>query len=41
MVSWREREARNEARFRTQNEWVTTTGVEPELLGVRLRVRRR
>jgi hypothetical protein len=22
MVSWREREARNEARFRTQNEWV-------------------
>jgi hypothetical protein len=24
MVSWREREARNEARFRTQNEWVAT-----------------
>jgi hypothetical protein len=27
MVSWREREARNEARFRTQNEWVETAGV--------------
>jgi hypothetical protein len=26
MVSWREREARNEARFRTQNEWVSATG---------------
>lgn len=26
MVGWREREARNEARFRTQNEWVSTTG---------------
>ena len=26
MVSWREREARNEARFRTQNEWVETAG---------------
>jgi hypothetical protein len=26
MVSWRETEARNEARFRTQNEWVETTG---------------
>jgi hypothetical protein len=24
MVTWREREARNEARFRTQNEWVET-----------------
>lgn len=22
MVSWREREARNEVRFRTQNEWI-------------------
>jgi hypothetical protein len=32
MVSWREREARNEARFRTQNEWVQTTGVAPGLL---------
>jgi hypothetical protein len=26
MVSWREGEARNEARFRTQNEWVETAG---------------
>jgi hypothetical protein len=26
VVTWREREARNEARFRTQNEWVGTTG---------------
>jgi hypothetical protein len=26
VVTWREREARNEARFRTQNEWVDTTG---------------
>jgi hypothetical protein len=26
MVTWREREARNEARFRTQNEWVETAG---------------
>ena len=25
MVSWREREARNEARFREQNEWIETT----------------
>jgi hypothetical protein len=25
-VSWREREARNEARFRTQNEWVDQAG---------------
>ena len=32
MVSWREREARNEARFRTQNEWVQTTGLAPGLL---------
>ena len=32
MVSWREREARNEARFRTQNEWVETTGSEAESL---------
>lgn len=30
MVTWREREARNEARFRTQNEWVDTTGVPLE-----------
>ena len=29
MVSWREREARNEARFRTQNEWVETAGAAP------------
>jgi hypothetical protein len=29
MVSWREREARNEARFRTQNEWVERTGSPP------------
>ena len=26
MVSWREREVRNEAQSRTQNEWVETTG---------------
>jgi hypothetical protein len=26
VVTWREREARNEARFRTQNEWVEMTG---------------
>lgn len=32
MVSWREREARNEARFRTQNEWVETAGGAPEAL---------
>ena len=32
MVSWREREARNEARFRTQNEWVETAGVAPKTL---------
>lgn len=32
MVSWREREARNEARFRTQNEWVETTGAAPKEL---------
>jgi hypothetical protein len=25
MVSWREREARNEARFRDQNEWISAT----------------
>ena len=25
MVSWREREARNEARFRDQNEWIEAT----------------
>ena len=29
MVSWREREARNEARFRTQNEWVETARGDP------------
>lgn len=28
MVTWREREARNEARFRTQNEWVETAGAD-------------
>ena len=28
MVSWREREARNEARFRTPNEWVEIAGAE-------------
>jgi hypothetical protein len=28
VVSWREREARNEARFRTQNEWVDTAGAD-------------
>jgi hypothetical protein len=33
VVTWREREARNEARFRTQNEWVETSGAAPgELL---------
>jgi hypothetical protein len=32
MVTWREREARNEARFRTQNEWVEITGTAPESL---------
>ena len=32
MVSWREREARNEARFRTQNEWVETAGAEIDTL---------
>ena len=32
MVTWREREARNEARFRTQNEWVETTGKAAESL---------
>lgn len=32
MVSWREREARNEARFRTQNEWVETAGTAPASL---------
>ncbi len=32
MVSWREREARNEARFRTQNEWVDITGVASGVL---------
>jgi hypothetical protein len=32
VVSWREREARNEARFRTQNEWVDTAGVAPATL---------
>jgi hypothetical protein len=25
MVSWREREARNEVRFRNQNEWIEST----------------
>ncbi len=29
MVSWREVEARNEARFRTQNEWVERTVAAP------------
>ena len=32
MVSWREVEARNEARFRTQNEWVERTSSAPESL---------
>jgi hypothetical protein len=32
VVTWREREARNEARFRTQNEWVATAGAAPEKL---------
>jgi hypothetical protein len=32
VVSWREREARNEARFRTQNEWVETGGRAAESL---------
>jgi hypothetical protein len=32
VVSWREREARNEARFRTQNEWVETAGSAPASL---------
>jgi hypothetical protein len=32
VVSWREREARNEARFRTQNEWVETAAAPPEEL---------
>jgi hypothetical protein len=32
VVSWREREARNEARFRTQNEWVETAADTPDLL---------
>lgn len=32
MVSWRELEARNEARFRTRNEWVETTGVAADVL---------
>ena len=31
-MTWREREARNEASFRTQNEWVETAGVSPEKL---------
>lgn len=30
MVSWREHEARNEARFRTQNEWIETSSAKPE-----------
>ena len=30
MVSWREREARNEARFRTQNEWVISAGASED-----------
>ena len=29
MVSWREIEARNEARFRTQNEWVERSAFAP------------
>jgi hypothetical protein len=32
VLSWREREARNEARFRTQNEWVETAAGIPDLL---------
>jgi hypothetical protein len=32
MVSWREHEARNEARFRTQNEWVATAGAAADSL---------
>jgi hypothetical protein len=32
MVSWREREARNEARFRTQNEWVETASADADSL---------
>jgi hypothetical protein len=32
VVTWREREARNEARFRTQNEWVETAGAAPKAL---------
>jgi hypothetical protein len=35
MVSWREREARNEARFRNQNEWIEATsgsfGADPQM----------
>jgi hypothetical protein len=31
-LSWRELEARNEARFRTQNEWVETAANMPEQL---------
>jgi hypothetical protein len=30
VVSWRELEARNEARFRTQNEWVETAADAPQ-----------
>ena len=42
MVSWREREARNEARFRTQNEWVETAGAAPGVVArVRLRMQGR
>jgi hypothetical protein len=32
VVNWREREARNEARFRTQNEWVETAHAAPKTL---------
>jgi hypothetical protein len=31
VVSWREREARNEARFRTQNEWVDIADADPHV----------
>jgi hypothetical protein len=33
VVTWREREARNEACFRTQNEWVETGKAAESLLG--------
>ena len=38
MVTWREREARNEARFRDQNEWIEATstsfGLDPQIVFV-------